>query len=55
MIREAMVFDLRAEAEMRLHSDRVARELAVRKQCEEGGEQQAVAEAPAAAEGERAV
>ncbi|MET9834207.1 hypothetical protein ABZ078_34050 [Streptomyces sp. NPDC006385] len=33
-----MVFDLRAEAEMRLFSERTARELALRKQREEGVE-----------------
>lgn len=30
-----MVFDLRTEAEMRLHSEKTARELALRKQIEE--------------------
>jgi hypothetical protein len=32
------VFDLRTEAEMRLHSEKLARELALKKQGEEGGE-----------------
>jgi len=32
------VFDLRAEAEMRLHSDQLAREIALKKQREEGDE-----------------
>ncbi|MET7693150.1 hypothetical protein ABZT06_35205 [Streptomyces sp. NPDC005483] len=52
-----MVFDLRTEAEMRLYSDRVARDLAARKEREEGGEEggeeQAVAAANVATEGER--
>jgi hypothetical protein len=50
---EATLFDLRTEAEMRLHSDRVARELAMKKRREEGGEEQAVADATVAAEEER--
>ncbi|EKX64411.1 hypothetical protein Sipo8835_12535 [Streptomyces ipomoeae] len=32
------MFDLRAEAEMRLHSDRTAREIAVKKRHDEDGE-----------------
>lgn len=47
------MFDLRTEAEMRLYSDRVARELAERKLREEGDEGQAVADATVAAEEER--
>jgi hypothetical protein len=52
-----MMFDLRTEAEMRLYSDKAARELAVRKQREEGGEggeELEVAGAAVAAEEERA-
>ncbi|MEW2401609.1 hypothetical protein [Streptomyces sp. NPDC046862] len=33
-----MVFDLRTEAEMRLHSEKTAKELALKKQREESGE-----------------
>ncbi|EDY60252.1 MULTISPECIES: hypothetical protein [Streptomyces] len=54
---EAMVFDLRTEAEMRLYSDKVARELAERKgregNGEKVGEEQAVTAANVATEGER--
>jgi hypothetical protein len=50
---EAPLFDLRTEAEMRLHSDRVARELAMKKRREEGGEEQTVADATVATEEER--
>lgn len=32
------MFDLRTEAEMRLHSDTMAKELALKKQREEGAE-----------------
>lgn len=42
--KEATVFDLRAEVEMRLHSDKLARELALAKQREEGGEESIVDE-----------
>lgn len=49
-----MLFDLRTEAEMRLYSDRMARELAVKKQREETGEEQVVADATAVAEEEQA-
>ncbi|MEU9166468.1 hypothetical protein AB0D34_01430 [Streptomyces sp. NPDC048420] len=52
---EAMVFDLRTEAEMRLHSDRMAKELAAKKQREAGGEEQVVADATVATEEEQAV
>jgi len=53
------VFDLRTEAEMRLHSEKTARELALRKRREESGERDVVAEpgaagAAAPAEEERA-
>ncbi|MEU5346978.1 MULTISPECIES: hypothetical protein [unclassified Streptomyces] len=41
-----MMFDLRAEAEMRLHSDRTASELALKKQREEAGENNDVTETP---------
>ena len=44
------MFDLRTEAEMRLYSDRMAKELAVKKRREEGGEEQGVADATVAAE-----
>lgn len=37
-LKEAMVFDLRTEAEMRLFSEKTARELAEKKQREEGVE-----------------
>ncbi|MGW2718827.1 hypothetical protein [Streptomyces sp. NPDC001492] len=37
MAKEATVFDLRTEAEMRLHSEKTARELALKKQREEIG------------------
>jgi hypothetical protein len=47
------LFDLRTEAEMRLHSDKVARELALKKRLEEDGEEQTVADATVAAEEER--
>ncbi|WP_369168438.1 hypothetical protein AB5J49_11330 [Streptomyces sp. R28] len=36
--KEAMVFDLRTEAEMRLFSEKTARELALKKQRDEGVE-----------------
>jgi hypothetical protein len=39
------VFDLRTEAEMRLHSDKLARELALKKQLEESGENNTTTEA----------
>ena len=35
------VFDLRTEAEMRLHSEKTARELALKKQREEEGREEA--------------
>ncbi|WP_159058769.1 hypothetical protein [Streptomyces caeruleatus] len=37
-LKEAMVFDLRTEAEMRLFSEKTARELALKKRREEGVE-----------------
>lgn len=37
-LKEAMVFDLRTEAEMRLFSEKTAKELALKKQREEGVE-----------------
>jgi len=48
------VFDLRTEAEMRLHSEKTARELALRKQREEGGESGVASEVAAPVEEERA-
>lgn len=53
------MFDLRTEAEMRLHSEKTARELALRKRREESGEHDVVTEpgaagAAAPAEEERA-
>jgi len=45
------LFDLRTEAEMRLYSDKAARELALKKQREEGeSEERAVADATVSAE-----
>lgn len=45
-----MVFDLRTEAEMRLFSEKTARELALKKQREEGveSEESTIAETSAA-------
>lgn len=40
------MFDRRAEAEMRLHSDRTARELALKKRREEGSEDSEVTQTP---------
>jgi hypothetical protein len=48
-VKEAMVFDLRTEAEMRLYSEKTAKELALKKQGEEAAEEHATAEANAAA------
>jgi hypothetical protein len=45
-----MVFDLRTEAEMRLHSEKTARELALKKQREEGSENSIVAQEPSRAD-----
>ncbi|NUP17855.1 MAG: hypothetical protein HOZ81_17535 [Streptomyces sp.] len=42
-----MVFDLRTEAEMRLFSEKTARELAMKKQREEGVESEGTATATA--------
>ncbi|NEA98703.1 hypothetical protein [Streptomyces sp. SID13726] len=53
MSREVALFDLRTEAEMRLYSDKTAKELAVKKQREEVGEEQAVADATVVAEQEQ--
>jgi hypothetical protein len=50
--RETPVFDRRTEAEMRLHSEKLARELALAKQQEEGNaENNVVAHAPPGAAG----
>lgn len=40
------MFDLRAEAEMRLYSERLAREIALKKQREEGSEDNIVTQTP---------
>jgi hypothetical protein len=47
-VKEATVFDLRTEAEMRLFSEKTAKELAVKKQRDEVAEEPATAEANAA-------
>jgi hypothetical protein len=44
--KEATVFEHRTEAEMRLYSERTARELALKKQQEEDGENNDVIETP---------
>ncbi|MFF4503525.1 hypothetical protein [Streptomyces sp. NPDC001401] len=44
------MFDLRTEAEMRLHSERTARELALKKQRAEADEARATTEVTAAAD-----
>lgn len=49
------MFDRRTEAEMRLHSEKLARELAVAKQREGGREKELVTHAPPRAGEERAV
>ncbi len=40
------MFDLRAEAEMRLYSENLAREIALKKQREEGSENNIVTQTP---------
>jgi hypothetical protein len=46
------VFDLRTEAEMRLHSEKTARELALKKQREEVDEGRKTTEAAITADGD---
>jgi hypothetical protein len=45
-LRRQQVFDLRTEAEMRLYSEKMARELALKKKREEGIENDIVTQSP---------